>query len=186
MRLTLILTGTCAFFLFVAGAMAQMPPTQSSMKVATPPMAASVPTAVTPNLTAPPVGDDYIWFGNDQINEASRLIRQHREVEALQILDDVIQLNIRLSEAHLLTGLAWLQLKDLAKAEQAFNTVLAVDRGYLGAYVYLSKIALLRNNMQQATVYLQAIKAICRTDDCAEYRYVQNSMRSVAPPPEKQ
>lgn len=181
MRLNPLLATLCALILS-GPALAQMPPSQSSMRVATPVMAASPATAVTTgNQTPPAVSSDYIWFGNDQINEATRLIRAKREVEALEVLDDIIQLDIRLAEAHLLTGVAWLQLKDLTKAEQAFNTVLAIDRGYLGAYVYLSQIALQRNNTQQVQVYLQAIKAICRRDDCAEYRFVLNSLRSAPP-----
>ncbi len=176
-------------------AYAQMAPSAQSTALTNFVPPATVPPAAnatsTPAVTAPAavgltVATDYIWFGNDQINDALKLIRSNRAVEALEILDSITKRNIRLPEAHLLRGIAYLQLKDLVRAEQAFNTVITIDRGYLGAYVYLSQIALQRNNMQQVQVYLQAIKAVALTEDCAEYRFVKNAMRSVPPAEQKQ
>lgn len=176
----------------LADAKAQLPPSVPRYTQTAPPasvpavVTAAVMTADTAGGAAPPAqGVDmaYIWFGNDQTNEAVRLIRANRPVEALEIADRIVKLNMRLPEAHLLRGIAFLQLKDLARAEQAFGTVIAIDRGYLGAYVYLAQIALQRGNVRQVEVYLQAIRAVALTEDCAEYRYVRNSLRSATPSP---
>jgi tetratricopeptide (TPR) repeat protein len=127
------------------------------------------------SLTQPQI---YIWFGNHQINEASNLIKGSRYIEALSVLDKVIARDVRLTEAHVLQGVAYLQLKDFAKAKQSFNTVLTINRAYMGAYIYLADIALQEKNPDQARVYLQAIKTICQTTECAEYEYLKNALRT--------
>ena len=134
------------------------------------------PAAVTATtLTSP---DSYIWFGNDKINEAAQMVKAKRYVEALAVLDKIIQRDMRLSEAHVLQGICYMQLKDLTKAKQAFNTALVINRAYMGPYIYLADIAVQENNPQQAVVYLQAIKAVCQTEECAEYQFLKNALRT--------
>jgi tetratricopeptide (TPR) repeat protein len=164
-------------------AQAQMPPSAPQPGTTVPaattvPVTSGAAAATAPNLEST-VSADYIWFGNDQINQAVQLIRSNRSIEALDILDGIVKVNMRLAEAHLIRGVAFLQLKNIPQAEQAFNTVLAIDRGYLGAYVYLSQIAVQKGNPAQIEMYLQAIKTVCQGEDCAEYRYVKNTLRSV-------
>jgi Tfp pilus assembly protein PilF len=168
----------CAVLL-ACPAQAQMPPQQNFRLPATIPPAsnATVDNPVNVNA-AQAISLNYIWFGNDQINQAVQMLRSGQVIQALEVLDTVTKLNMRLPEAHLLRGVAYMILKDYPRAEQSLNTVLAIDRGYLGAYVYLSQIALLKNNPQQVDVYLQAIKAVAMTEECAEYRFVKNSLRS--------
>lgn len=136
--------------------------------------------AAQPATTAQPIAQpqSYIWFGNDQINEAANLIKSARYIEALAVLDKVIQRDVRLTEAHLLQGVSYLQLKDLTKAKQSFNTVLAINRGYMGAYIYMADIAIQEKNPEQAKLYLQAIRTVCQTTECAEYQYLKNALRT--------
>ncbi|HEY1096847.1 MAG TPA: tetratricopeptide repeat protein [Alphaproteobacteria bacterium] len=158
--------------------------------VVQPPSQAVVPTTTTqagtqaaplPNaVQAGPItqAQSYIWFGDDRINEAAGLIKSGRYIEALSTLDKIIQRDVRLTEAHMLQGVAYMQLKDLNKAKQSFATATTIDRGYTGAYIYMADIALQENDTAQARVYLQAIKAICQTTECAEYQYLKNSLRT--------
>lgn len=168
-----IITGLLGTCLGAGVAIAQMPP-------ATVPTTATTTAAVDAMVTPPP---GYIWFGNDRINEAKQMIAAGRAIEALEVLDVIVQRNMRLTEAHILRGLAYLQLKDLDKATQAFNTTLAIDRGYMGAYVYLGEIAIAKKDLKQANMYLQAIRSLCISDDCAEYRYLKNSIRTAGGEP---
>lgn len=172
-----ILTGLIGCIACAGTAWAQMPPAPPSNTV---PMTATTPAAVEAMSTTPP---GYIWFGNDRINEAKQMIAAGRAIEALEVLDTVIQRDMRLGEAHILRGLAYMQLKDLDKAAQAFNTILAIDRGYMGAYVYLGEIALLKKDVKQADIYLQAIRQLCVSDECAEYRYLKNAIRTAGGEP---
>ncbi|HEY1096860.1 MAG TPA: tetratricopeptide repeat protein [Alphaproteobacteria bacterium] len=153
-----------------------------------PPSQAAVPTTqpatqATPLPNAVQAGpitqaQSYIWFGDDRINEAAGLIKTGRYIEALSTLDKIIQRDVRLTEAHMLQGVAYMQLKDLNKAKQSFATATTIDRGYTGAYIYMADIALQENDPAQARVYLQAIKAVCQTTECAEYQYLKNSLRT--------
>jgi tetratricopeptide (TPR) repeat protein len=141
------------------------------------------PQAAQPTQTATPAQpiaqpQSYIWFGNDQINEAANLVKGARYIEALAVLDKVIQRDVRLTEAHLLQGVSYLQLKDLTKAKQSFNTVLAINRGYMGAYIYMADIAIQEKSPEQAKLYLQAIRTVCQTTECAEYQYLKNALRT--------
>jgi Tfp pilus assembly protein PilF len=191
---------TCAFLLATTVVQAQQAPTPTvpvtTMNYGTPAAALGVqpPAALTApagssanqakplpdaNQAAPMTqAESYIWFGNDAINGAAGLIKSGRYVEALAALDKVIQRDMRLSEAHLLQGVAYMQMKDLEKAKRSFGIVMAIDRAYLGAYIYMADIAVQEKNTEQAKVYLQAIKAVCLTTECAEYQYLKNALRS--------
>lgn len=153
---------------------AQVPTTQTTTQTAT--QAAPLPAAQQAGpLTQP---QSYIWFGDDRINEAAGLVKSGRYIEALSALDKIIQRDVRLTEAHILQGVAYIQLKDLARAKQSFNTAITIDRGYAGSYIYLADIAIQENDPAQAKVYLQAIKALCQTTECAEYQYLKNALRT--------
>ena len=128
-----------------------------------------------PAKGAPKVVTD-LWGGDAALADAQKLIQGGEYAKAIAILEDIVGRNMRNSDAHMMLATCWYNLGDMDKEQKELTTVIAIDRGNMGAYVLSGYVALRDDNVRQAEYYLNALKVVCGSDSCAEYHALKNAI----------
>lgn len=121
--------------------------------------------------------DVILWRGDASIVRAEELLTSRKYAESLDILEAIIRRNIRHSDAHVYSAIAWYHLGNMDKADESIKNALAIDRGHMGAYVMAGLIALQRGDRNQAEYYLGALRMICQGEGCIEYITLNRKLR---------
>jgi tetratricopeptide (TPR) repeat protein len=137
--------------------------------LALPAFAADKPTDKLEEIT--------LWRGDSSILQAEELLKQRKFSDSLDVLERITRRNMRGSDAHVYTGIAWYNLGNMEKADASVKNALAIDQGHMGAYVMAGLISLKKEEKSQAEYYLQALRVVCGNDVCPEFLYLQKAIR---------
>lgn len=121
------------------------------------------------------------WRGNQQIIEVENRLKAGKDAEALDLLDEILRRDIRNTDAHVYSALAWAHLGNFEKAKASLSNALAIEKGHMGAYVLSGMIALQERQPQQADYYLQALRIACQGEDCPEFQILKKALREAQP-----
>ena len=114
--------------------------------------------------------------GDEAVIEAEKLLREEKYSDALVLLEEALARNVRNTDAHVYSAIAWMQLGNLDKAKSSVNNAIGIDVGHMGAYVIAGEIALKERNLQQAEYFLGALKVLCQAK-CPEYYALDKMIR---------
>lgn len=136
----------------------------------------AMPVYAATDTTDSTSADLVLRRGDEAVIEAEKLMREEKYSDALVLLDEAIARNMRNTDAHVYSAIAWMQLGNLPKAKNSINNAIGIDVGHMGAYVIAGDIALKERNLQQAEYFLGALKVLCQAK-CPEYYTLDKMIR---------
>ncbi len=117
-----------------------------------------------------------LWLSDDGLRIATIHINNRKYVQAIDILEKVLQRQPKNSDAYAFMGYSYLQLDILDKAKKNLQYALKLYPKHMGAHLYMGLLHLKNNKKNLALESLQALKIICKGMICAEEEYLANKI----------
>lgn len=126
-------------------------------------------------VTMPATG----WPSDYDLVLAEKYIATEAYEDALDVLDDILDRNVKSIDGHALSGFAHFKLNNIERAEKHLFSVIDLDPRHMGAHLYLAEIDIQQNKIPQVEERLQLLKMICEGTDCGEYQYLKRRLRGL-------